>query len=240
MGISRRRRPLTEWTTAVPSPDGGSTAYRVDLSAVVSKYIGETEKNLRVLFSAAEESDVVLFFDEADALFGPHRDVIERIATERRVPIRVEPGPENGPPRSAPLYGKFRGTVLSNDDPQRMGRLQALVPDVWGSTPGPWAMPCVPMAGPNVGVFAVPPVGAGIWVEFERADPNFPVWVGCFWASAAEMPPATVGSIHLVAGSGASMSLTDTGVVIENGKGARIALDGPSVDLNNGAFTVPS
>src|SRR5207253_4209533 len=44
--------------------------YRIDLSAVVSKYIGETEKNLRRLFDAAEAGGMILFFDEADALFG--------------------------------------------------------------------------------------------------------------------------------------------------------------------------
>lgn len=48
---------------------------RVDLSAVVSKYIGETEKNLAKLFARAEKSGAVLFFDEADALFGKRTDV---------------------------------------------------------------------------------------------------------------------------------------------------------------------
>jgi SpoVK/Ycf46/Vps4 family AAA+-type ATPase len=49
--------------------------YRIDLSAVVSKYIGETEKNLGVLFDAAEDGSAVLFFDEADALFGKRSEV---------------------------------------------------------------------------------------------------------------------------------------------------------------------
>lgn len=49
--------------------------YRIDLSSVVSKYIGETEKNLRRLFDTAEDSGVVLFFDEADALFGKRSEV---------------------------------------------------------------------------------------------------------------------------------------------------------------------
>ena len=49
--------------------------YRIDLSAVVSKYIGETEKNLRRLFDAAEYSGAILFFDEADALFGKRTEV---------------------------------------------------------------------------------------------------------------------------------------------------------------------
>ena len=49
--------------------------YRVDLSATVSKYIGETEKNLRRIFDAAEEGGVILLFDEADALFGKRSEV---------------------------------------------------------------------------------------------------------------------------------------------------------------------
>src|SRR5207244_1155068 len=49
--------------------------YRIDLAGVVSKYIGETEKNLRKVFDAAEESGAILFFDEADALFGTRTEV---------------------------------------------------------------------------------------------------------------------------------------------------------------------
>ncbi len=49
--------------------------YRIDLSSVVSKYIGETEKNLRKLFDAAEQGGAILFFDEADALFGKRSEV---------------------------------------------------------------------------------------------------------------------------------------------------------------------
>ena len=49
--------------------------FRIDLSAVVNKYIGETEKNLRKLFDAAEDSGAILFFDEADALFGKRSEV---------------------------------------------------------------------------------------------------------------------------------------------------------------------
>jgi hypothetical protein len=49
--------------------------YKVDLSSVISKYIGETEKNLKLVFDAAEASGAVLFFDEADALFGKRSEV---------------------------------------------------------------------------------------------------------------------------------------------------------------------
>jgi len=53
----------------------GLDLYRIDLSAVISKYIGETEKNLRQVFDSAEEAGAVLLFDEADALFGKRSDV---------------------------------------------------------------------------------------------------------------------------------------------------------------------
>lgn len=59
----------------VLASDLGASIYRVDLAAVASKYVGETEKNLRRLFEAAEASGAVLFFDEADALFGKRSDV---------------------------------------------------------------------------------------------------------------------------------------------------------------------
>jgi hypothetical protein len=241
MGMLRRKQPLEQWATRLAVQHGREhrAAYRVDLSRVVSTYIGETEKNLRRLFDAAEKADAVLLFDEADALFGRHREELERIATERGVPIRMEAVPAPGTAPTPPLYGKFRGSVAANDDPQRMGRLQALVPAVWGNVPGPWAMPCVPMAGINAGVFAVPAVGAGVWVEFEEGDPALPIWSGGYWSSAAEMPPSSRGGIHVVGPSGASISVTDTGIVLDNAKGARIALAGPGVDVNNGAFTVP-
>ncbi|MGC2403633.1 MAG: ATP-binding protein [Acidobacteriaceae bacterium] len=59
----------------VLAKDLGLDLYRIDLSAVVSKYIGETEKNLRQVFDAAEEGGVLLLFDEADALFGKRGEV---------------------------------------------------------------------------------------------------------------------------------------------------------------------
>ncbi|MBD2205252.1 ATP-binding protein [Calothrix sp. FACHB-1219] len=61
--------------------------YRIDLSSVVSKYIGETEKNLRRVFDAAEQGGVILLFDEADALFGKRSEVKD--ARDRYANIEV-------------------------------------------------------------------------------------------------------------------------------------------------------
>jgi SpoVK/Ycf46/Vps4 family AAA+-type ATPase len=65
----------------------GLDLYRIDLSGVVSKYIGETEKNLQRIFSAAEDSNGILFFDEADALFGKRSEV--RDAHDRYANIEI-------------------------------------------------------------------------------------------------------------------------------------------------------
>jgi hypothetical protein len=65
----------------------GMELYRIDLSAVVSKYIGETEKNLRRIFHEAEQGDAILFFDEADALFGKRSEI--RDAHDRYANIEV-------------------------------------------------------------------------------------------------------------------------------------------------------
>ena len=93
---------------------------------------------------------------------------------------------------SAPYLGKYRGTVLNNIDPEFRGRLMCIVPDVYGLVPSTWCEACTPLAGPTgppMGVHFVPPIGAGVWVEFEQGDPDYPIWVGCRWGSPADLPP---------------------------------------------------
>jgi len=78
------------------------------------------------------------------------------------------------------FFGKYRGVVADNDDPTGRGRLLIKVPAVMGGEPV-WAMPCVPYAGTNMGLYMMPEPGTGVWVEFEAGDPSYPIWVGCFW-----------------------------------------------------------
>jgi len=87
------------------------------------------------------------------------------------------------------FFGKHRGKVEANIDPLGLGRLQVSVPDVTGDGALGWAMPCLPGAGPSVGLFVIPPVGANVWVEFERGDPDYPIWSGGFW-NAGDTPAA--------------------------------------------------
>lgn len=164
------------------------------------------------------------------------------------------------------FYGKYRGTVVNNIDPMQIGRVQAIVPDVSNVMLSSWAMPCLPVSGIQMGMYTVPPIGAGVWVEFEHGDPDYPIWVGCFWGTAAEVPalartvppavpgitlqttlqngitvndvPGPTGGIMLKSATGATIIVNDTGIYIQNGKGASIVMVGPSVTINNGALAV--
>src|SRR5213080_957378 len=94
-------------------------------------------------------------------------------------------------PEIRTFYGKYRGTVVNNVDPLLRGRLMLEVPDVTGLVPSSWAEPCVPLAGPTgppMGVYMVPPIGAGVWVEFEHGEPERPIWVGCRWGAQSDIP----------------------------------------------------
>ena len=163
-------------------------------------------------------------------------------------------------------FGKHRGMVINNIDPEQRGRLLVQVPDVIGITTSSWAMPCVPIAGTQMGVYVVPLIGAGVWVEFEGGDTDYPIWTGGFWGTAAEVPalalagipaspnivmqttgqntlmvsdlPGPTGGIMLKSPSGASITVNDTGIYIQNGKGASINLVGPAVNINSGALNI--
>jgi hypothetical protein len=91
------------------------------------------------------------------------------------------------------IYGKHRGLVMNNQDPLQLGRLQATVPDVLGEMPSGWALPCAPYGGTQAGFFAVPPIGAGVWIEFEAGDVSRPIWTGTWWATG-EVPTDQTGA----------------------------------------------
>ena len=97
-------------------------------------------------------------------------------------------------------WGKYRGTVVNNLDPEQRGRIQAIVPAVTGLILSTWAMPCVPFAGKLEGFFVVPQIGAAVWMEYEDGDPDKPIWVGGFWGLASEAPSGGDGSASHPAG----------------------------------------
>lgn len=164
------------------------------------------------------------------------------------------------------FYGKYRGVVLNNVDPMQQGRVMVQVPDVLGVGLSSWAMACVPFGGKQMGMWCLPQIGAGVWVEFEQGDSDYPIWSGCWWGSAADPPvlalaappavpnfviqsqgqntlmisdvPGPTGGFLLKTLTGAFISINDIGITISNGKGAIITMTGPSVDINLGALTI--
>lgn len=84
---------------------------------------------------------------------------------------------------TAKHYGKYRGTVTDNQDPRNQGRVRCNVPEILGEVDSGWALPCSPYAGDHSGMYAIPAVGSGVWVEFEAGDVSRPIWVGCWWQS---------------------------------------------------------
>jgi hypothetical protein len=87
-------------------------------------------------------------------------------------------------------YGKYRGYVHRTDDPLKLGRLQAIVPRLLEDTPTGWAMPCTPYAGPDQGLYVVPELGTGVWMEFEGGDLTRPIWAGMWWGAPTEADAA--------------------------------------------------
>ncbi len=86
-------------------------------------------------------------------------------------------------------YGKYRGFVVDNADPEKRARLRLRVPSVLADTETGWALPCLPFGGlADQGLFLVPEVDAQVWVEFEEGDISYPVWTGTFWQADGDPP----------------------------------------------------
>ncbi len=154
-------------------------------------------------------------------------------------------------PARSPIrhYGKYRGTVLENIDPEQIGRILVMVPDVLGLTPSTWAMPCLPGAGIQSGVFVVPAIGSSVWVEFEQGDPDYPIWTGGFWGLVADVPifataPPAIppGGNIVLQTSGENMVLVSDapptpatgGIVLKSVSGAMIVINETGIYIDNG------
>ncbi|TKW80399.1 MAG: baseplate assembly protein [Bradyrhizobium icense] len=160
-------------------------------------------------------------------------------------------------------FGKYRGTVVSNSDSTNCGCLDVRVPAIFGDKTTITAKPCVPYAGPGVGFYAMPPERAGVWIEFEGGNLNYPIWVGCYWAdgqiSSADAQPSVKflrtdklsiridddsGELIIEVQNGAKLTLSTTDLeakattVTQSTDATKTVLNSMQFDVNNGAFTV--
>ncbi len=158
------------------------------------------------------------------------------------------------------FFGKYRGTVVNNIDLEHRNRIQAIVPDVSSVIPTSWAEACMPP-----GHAYTPMIGAGVWIEFEQGDPDYPIWTGCIAGSAIDVPlaanltppgvpqttiaspvtqhsitvsdsPAT-GILMKTPGT-ATISMTDAGgIIITNGV-ATISMQGPTITISGNIVVI--
>lgn len=139
--------------------------------------------------------------------------------------------------QAPPFHGKFRGIVTDNRDPSNLGRVRARVPDVLGDKESGWALPALPYAGNQVGLFLIPPQNASVWIEFEHGDPDYPVWTGCFWAENQLPPEADSADKKILKTNVATITLNDgasSGITIETTDGLKIKMDTWGIEISNG------
>jgi Type VI secretion system/phage-baseplate injector OB domain len=160
-----------------------------------------------------------------------------------------EPGMSTGPAEKKRYYGKYRGLVIDNLDPLQTGRVLVQVPAIAGELPSTWAMPCVPAAGIQAGLFIVPPIGSQVWIDYEQGDPDYPVWTGGFWGTVAEVPVfATVppaippGDNIVIQTTGQNMILLSDaaptpvtgGIILKSTSGAMLVVNDTGIYISNG------
>jgi Type VI secretion system/phage-baseplate injector OB domain len=166
------------------------------------------------------------------------------------------------------LEGRYRGSVVNNIDPFNQGRLLVSVPDALGDDPCLWAESASPLVGSQMGIYAVPPIGSGVWVEFQQGDPNDAVWTGGYRGSTADVPPMATAAppalppiviqsqaqnriiISSAPGDGIRLETaqgpagpsiqisTAAGIVLSDGTGGMVTISKGVVTINQGALLV--
>lgn len=161
-------------------------------------------------------------------------------------------------------FGKYRGIVVKTEPSTSVGRAAmpgSIAVTVCNLCREVYAMPCVPYAGEQEGFYAIPPVGAGVWVEFEMGDINYPIWSGCYWHEGGLPENAepnrkifktkhgkleirdedgeTSLTLELTSGSTTLKVVMDSnGIQLDNGQNATVKLGGATVSLNGQALEV--
>jgi hypothetical protein len=152
-------------------------------------------------------------------------------------------------------YGKYRGQVSDNSDPDNLGRVKAKVPRLLGDEETGWALPAFPYGGASEqGLFLVPDVNAGVWIEFEGGDLSYPIWTGT-WFTSGDIPESAKpakkvlktksghkivldddgGTLEITDSNGNSITMDSSSIKIVAGNATKIVIDAPQIELVDGA-----
>jgi uncharacterized protein involved in type VI secretion and phage assembly len=134
------------------------------------------------------------------------------------------------------FYGKYRGIVVDVNDPDKMGRITAQVPEILQEETSPWALPAAAFAGPDHGLVLIPEKGDGVWIEFEAGDPSRPIWGGGWWAKDELPEPGGTQARVLVTKAGHKLVLDDQNKEIHllHSGGAEVKLTDSDISLKIG------
>ncbi len=124
------------------------------------------------------------------------------------------------------FLGKYRGTVVNNIDLERRNRIQAIVPDISSVIPTSWAEACMPP-----GHAYIPMIGAGVWIEFEQGDPDYPIWSGSIAGSAIDVPLAANLTPPGVPQTTIASSVTQHSITVSDSPATGIMLKTPGVTM---------
>jgi len=148
-------------------------------------------------------------------------------------------------------YGKYRRTVTDNGDPDNLGRIKAKVPRLLGDEESGWALPAFIYGGiSEQGLFAVPDIGAGVWIEFEGGDLSYPIWSGTWYTTGAipesAQPSQKVfktksghkmvfdddaGTLAIADKNNNTITMDSDTITIAVGQATKIIIDAPNIEL---------
>jgi uncharacterized protein involved in type VI secretion and phage assembly len=152
-------------------------------------------------------------------------------------------------------YGKYRGIVTDNNDPDNLGRVKAKVPRLLEDEETGWALPAFAYGGiSEQGLFAVPDINAGVWIEFEGGDLSYPIWSGT-WYSSNSIPESAqpaqkvlktqsghkivldddAGTLEITDSNNNTISMDSSQIKIAAGDATTIVIDAPQIQLVNNA-----
>src|SRR6266568_4088787 len=152
-------------------------------------------------------------------------------------------------------YGKYRGFVTDNSDPDDLGRIKAKVPRLLNDEETGWALPAFIYGGiSEQGFFAVPDINAGVWIEFEGGDLSYPIWAGT-WYSSGTIPESAkpaqkvlktqsgqklildddAGTLEITDSNSNSITMDSSVITIKAGNATKIVIDAPQIELVDGA-----
>jgi hypothetical protein len=148
-------------------------------------------------------------------------------------------------------FGKYRGVVTDNQDPDNLGRIKAKVPRLLAEEELGWALPAFIYGGKSEqGFYAVPDVDAGVWIEFEGGDLSYPIWTGTWYTSGAIPESAQpgqkvlktkaghknildddAGTLEITDSNGNSMTMDSSVIKVSAGSATKIVIEAPNIEL---------